>query len=248
MRARQLPAFSALIVSVLTAYLLTGCGSTRPSLPSDPAVRGAEDLSSDQMAQTDFNRTLTIAMRDNLSSLVTLMNKLYRRNPREWRKSGKGSLEEAIAAVRFSIESRTPPPSVAGLRDIQLLAAALDPNYAGDRVAAFVYGMADTIIAAHDGKTRFYAFDLLDADRVSNAARNVEAAAWLLATRRDAAGQPLLLANEMTDRGVNLSFEREFGALIGRLDLVANLLGENTRRIGINYAQNFMFFRFLPVR
>lgn len=236
-----------LIVSLLTTCL-TGCGSTRPSLPFDSAAGGTESISSDQMAQTDFNRTLTIAMRDNLASLVNLMGKLYRRNPREWRKTGKASLEDAITAVRISIESRTPPPGVAGLRDIQLLAVSLDPAYSGDRVAAFVYGMADTIIAAHAGKTRFYAFDLLNAQHVYNAARNVEAAAWLLSTRRDAAGQPLLLANEMTDKGVNLSFEREFGALIGRLDLVANLLGENTRRIGINYAQNFFFFRFLPVR
>lgn len=205
-------------------------------------------MSSDQMAQTDFNRTLTIAMRDNLASLVLLMGKLYRRNPREWRKSGKGNYDEAVGAVRRSIDTRTAPADLGELRDIQLLAVSLDPMYAGDRVAAFIYGLADTIIAAHDDKTRFYAFDLLDAAHVFNAARNVEAAAWLLNTRRDAAGNPLLLANEMGNTGSNLSFEREFGAIIGRLDLVANLLGENSRRIGINYAQNLLFFRFLPVR
>ena len=31
-------------------------------------------------------------------------------------------------------------------------------------------------------------------------------------------------------------------------DLIANLLGENSRRLGINYAQNLMLFSFLPVR
>jgi len=108
--------------------------------------------------------------------------------------------------------------------------------------------MADTVIAAHGGKTRFYASDLLDGQRVYNAARNVETAAWLLSSRRDAQGGPLLLANEMSDDAVNLSFERQFGAIIGRLDLIASLLGENTRRIGINYAQGLMFFSFLPVR
>jgi len=205
-------------------------------------------MSADQMVQTDFNRTLTIAMRDNLASVMVLMDKLYRRNPREWRKSGSDSHEAAIAAMRTRIEQRSPPPDVAGLQDIDILAVALDPGYRGDRVAALIYGLADTIIVSHGGKTRFDAFDLLDGQRVYNAARNVEAAAWLLRSRRDAAGQPLLLANEMTDALANLSFEREFGAIIGRLDLVADLLGENSRRLGINYAQNLLFFAFLPVR
>ena len=58
----------------------------------------------------------------------------------------------------------------------------------------------------------------------------------------------MLLANEISATATNLSFEREFGAIIGRLDLIANLLGENGRRVGINYAQGLLFFNFLPVR
>jgi hypothetical protein len=56
------------------------------------------------------------------------------------------------------------------------------------------------------------------------------------------------LSNEISDTQSNLSFEREFGQLIVRLDLVANLLDENLRRIGINYMQSLLFFNFLPVR
>ena len=70
----------------------------------------------------------------------------------------------------------------------------------------------------------------------------------MLSTRRDAAGAPLLLANTVSDDAVNLSIERLFGTIIGRVDLVANLLGENCRRIGIGYAQGLMLFNFLPVR
>lgn len=205
-------------------------------------------MSADQIVQTDFNRTVTLAMRDNLASLYNLLDKLYRRNPREWRKSGVPDQATAVARVRGLVEQRRPPAGLSGLRDIQILAVALDPNYQDDRVAAFVYGLADTILAAHDGKTRFYVSDVLDGQRVYNAARNVEAAAWLLASRRTPQGEPLLLANEMSSSAVNLSFEREFGAIIGRLDLIANLLNENARRVGINYAQGLMLFNFLPVR
>jgi len=235
-------------MALIACSLLQACMMNAP-MPVEPGARpDTETMSADQMVQTDFNRTLTVAMRDNLASVTILLDKLYKRNPREWRKSGKTSHAQAVAAVRNLIELRTPPADVAGLRDIEILAVALDPEYQGDRVAALVYGIADTIIVSHGGKTRFYAFDLLNGQRVFNAARNVEAAAWLLRSRRDARGQPLLLANEMSDVHANLSFEREFGAIIGRLDLIADLLGENSRRLGINYAQNLLFFAFLPVR
>ncbi len=241
---------TARVLGLAGAMLLAGCVMPQGTAPSGASAQGPrqEGMSADQLMQTDFNRTVTLAMRDNLSSLYTLLDKLYRRNPREWRKAGQADQAAAIARVRGMIEQRRPPPGLAGLRDIQVLAVALDPAYQGDRVAAFVYGLADTILAAHDGKIRFYATDALDGQRIYNAARNVEAAAWLLASRRNPQGGPLLLANEMSAQAINLSFEREFGALVGRLDLIANLLGENTRRIGINYAQGLLFFNFLPVR
>ena len=226
--------------------ILVGC--VAPA--GQPGSKGpqTEEMSADQMMQTDFNRMLTIAMRDNLDSLETLGDKLYRRNPREWRKAGLPGHEAAVAKLNRAIEQRTPPSDLSGLADIEILAVSLDPAYQGDRVAAFVYGLADTILAAHDGRTRFYVTNNLEPQRVHNAARNVEAASWLLTTRRNQSGEPLLYANEISPELTNLSFEREFGGLIGRLDLVASLLGENLRRVGINYAQGLLFFNFLPVR
>ena len=187
-------------------------------------------------------------IRDNLASLYILLDKPYWRNPREWRKTGVVDHDAAVLRIKQSIEKQTHPVGLEDLLDIQILVVALDPNYPGDRVAAFIYGLADTIVASHNGKARIYVSDLLEEQRVYNAARNVKIAAWLLASRRTASGEPLLLANEMSFTAVNLSFEREFGIIIGRLDLVANLIDGNTRRIGINYAQGLLFFNFLPVR
>lgn len=207
-----------------------------------------ESMSFDQLLQTDFNRTVTLAMRDNLDSLYRLQEKLYRRNPRQWRNAGFADLDVALTHGRDAIVNARPPIDLQGLRDVEILSVALDPAYQGDRVAAFIYGMADMILTAHDDKSRFYASDVLDAKRIFNAARNVEIAAWLLGSRVDDQGQPLLLANEISEDAVNISFEREFGQLVGRLDLVANLLDENMRRVGINYVQGLFFFSFLPVR
>ena len=79
----------------------------------------------------------------------------------------------------------------------------------------------------------------------------METALWILNTRRDAAGQPLLHANEITGEVRNLSFEREFGQIIGRLDLLATYTTERYRRAAIDYMQSLVaapFLVFLPVK
>ncbi len=228
------------------ALSLAGCAGPDP-IAGQPHPRN-EEMSFDQLGQTDFNRTVTIAMRDNLDSLTRLLEKLYRRNPIEWRKTGAANLADAVRQGRDAIHTGQAPAGLGALHDVEILSVALDPAYRGDRAGTLIFGLSDMIVRAHNGKTRFYASDVLNAQHVYNAARNVEIAAWLLATRRDAAGRPLLLANEMSGDIINLSFEREFGQLVGRLDLVANLLDENLRRVGINYMQGLLFFNFLPVR
>lgn len=239
---------AAVLNIVALALAVSGCGI----LDAPSAVPGKqphnEEISIDHFAQRDFNRTVTIAMRDNLESLNRLLEKLYRRNPAQWRKSGAPDLASAIQRAKKSIQTGERPAQLNGLSYIQMLSVSLDPGYQGDRVAAFIFGLADMIIQAHNGKTRFYVSDSLNAQHIYNAARNVEVADWMLASRRDASGRHLLLANEISDDQSNLSFEREFGQIIGRLDLVANLLDENLRRIGINYMQGLLFFNFLPVR
>src|SRR5690606_1128664 len=96
-------------------------GAKKPGQPAN------EEMSLDQFAQTDFNRTVTIAMRDKLDSLTRLLEKLYRRNPDQWRKSGAPSLSAAIARGRDAIELGQAPARLAGLHDIEILSVALDP-------------------------------------------------------------------------------------------------------------------------
>ena len=228
------------------AFLLSGCVSA-------PAPRGevhGMSSGSREMGQSDTNRVATIAMQSNLQSLYLLMDKLYRRNPGEWKKTAS-SREEAIQRVRSAIEQRVPWPALGEQRDIAALSLALTPEFSGDRVAAFIYASADMIITAHNGKTEFFLIDSLDAQHLYNAARNVEIANWLLASRRSEQGEPLLLADDINEEERNLSFEREFGKIVARLDLLAVFITEKYRRAGINYVQNLLggsFIQFLPVR
>ena len=207
-------------------------------------------MTSSEIAQSDINRMATLGMRDNIDSLLRLADKLYRRNPAEWRKAG-ASREAVLEKLRATIASQTPWPELQGRRDIAALSLALGPDFRGDRVAAFIYASADMLVTAHGNRTTFYLTDQLDAQYVYNAARNIEIAVWMLSNRRNAAGQPLLLADEISERERNLSFEREFGKIIGRLDLLAVVLTEKTRRAVITYVQNLLggtFLQFLPVR
>src|SRR5690625_3179709 len=68
-----------------------------------------ESMSFDQLLQTDFNRTVTLAMRDNLDSLYRLQEKLYRRNPNQWRNAGHADLDAALANGRDAIARARPP-------------------------------------------------------------------------------------------------------------------------------------------
>ncbi len=236
-----------LLLGGLAGALLGGCAG--PPAPRG-AVRG-EPTSAQEAIQSDSNRMATLAMRDNLASLMRLADKLYRRNPAEWRRNGQASRDAALDRLAAAIRQQQAPASLRGQRDTAALTLALTPDFSGDRVAAFIYANADMLVTAHGGKTSFHLLDSLEPQHLYNAARNMETACWLLATRRNAAGQPLLLADEINERERNLSFEREFGKIVGRLDLLAVYLTEKYRRAAIGYVQSLVggqFLQFLPVK
>ncbi len=79
-----------------------------------------------------------------------------------------------------------------------------------------------------------------------NLARNIEIAAWKLSNARDENGALYLLTNEINDKDKNLSFEREFGKMIGRTDLFAISLAEKSQRIISRVMQNLATALFLP--
>ncbi len=86
------------------------------------------------------------------------------------------------------------------------------------------------IARAYDDKTQFYLTDSLDAQRLYNAARNVEIAAWKLANSRSPNGELMLLSNEMSGAAANLSFEREIGKLVAYQDTLALVMAQRTNR------------------
>lgn len=202
-----------------------------------------------QFAKTDVDRFADLHRREVFVSLQRLAEKLYRRNPREWRKGGHASLEAALARIALPA-----PPKPDSPRGTALVLAGLREDYAQDRVAAFIGGLWQMLTDAFDGKSEFFLLDDLDAQKLYNAARNVEIAAWKLAnahrTQPEAdipAGAPLLFSNEMAPVH-NLSFEREFGKLIGSLDLLSQLIADKQNRTVVKVVQNLATAVFLPIK
>ncbi|MFC3653587.1 hypothetical protein ACFONN_18665 [Dyella humi] len=231
------------------ALLVLVCASCKPTPPVNGHVVPEAKLTKGQLIQSDPNRMANLEIRNNLDALYLLMDKLYKRNPSEWKKGGAANREEAETRVRHAVDHHTPLPGL-DARDTKAMELALDPHFKGDRVGTLIYGIGDMLITAHGGKRELYLIDGLDAQRVYNAARNVEIAMWLLARRRDDAGHSLLLSNALSEQEQNLSFERLFGGIIGRTDLVAEFTAEKYRRSVIDYGQSFFggqFLQFLPV-
>lgn len=234
---------------LLSGLVLCGLAACSSAPTNHGEVKG-ENFHSLELLQSDSNRMATLAMKENLESLFLIMDKLYRRNPAEWKKTAS-SREAAMTYVRIAVMERQPWHELQDKRDVAALSLALQPDFAGDRVAAFVHAAADMLITAHGGRTSFTLIDGLDPQHVFNAARNLEIANWILNSRKAPGGKPLLLSNQIAEEGRNLSFEREMGKIIGRLDLVADYTTERYRRSVIGYAQGLLagpFMQFLPVR
>ncbi|TWH76726.1 hypothetical protein LX59_00771 [Azomonas agilis] len=222
---------------------LCACGGT-----TAPVTHQVAPARASEVFQSPFDRMSTLAMRDNLNSLYRLMHKLYQRNPRELHKSGYPNIDIAEQKIRHAIEHNQALPALQGLKEVQALSYVLSPHFNGDRVGGFIYAIATMLITAHGGRTEFYLTDKVEAQYIHNAARNMEKAAWLLSQRKDVQGQPLLLSNEISEDGRNLSFAVEFGKIVARLDLMVQVLEEQNRRIGVNYAHSLLFINFLPVQ
>ncbi|WP_024302835.1 hypothetical protein [Pseudogulbenkiania sp. MAI-1] len=233
------------LISLSLLGLLAACSAP----PGKKPVSG-DGFSIEQLGQSDGNRVANLIMRDNLDSLSLLLDKLYKRNPSSWRAAGLDSREEAHRQVMQAIRHNQPLPALGKVRAVAALTTAFDPNFKGDRAGTLVYGLGSMLLDSYGGKTEHYLLDGLDAGKLANASYNIEVAAWLLATRKGGDGKPLLLANELTETERNLTFEREFGKIVGRLDLLAAFSDEKYRRAAINYGQVLVgapLLQFLPL-
>lgn len=203
-----------------------------------------KNYSFSDIAKSNTDMVIEAHQQAALEHLRVLAEKLYKRNPRELRKSGL-TLDTAL--------NRLTPPCTGNFAELQgkhgaeAIFLAFNPDYRGDRVLAYMVGLSDMIMAAYNNQTEFFVLDDLDPQKLYNSARNTETAAWKLATARDVQGKLYLISNSMDMAGSNLSFEREFGKLIAEQDTLAKIIADKTNRSINWFVQTAGAMVFLPL-
>ena len=237
--------------ALLLCAVLVAC-SANPTFPPAAPTTGKRqppadrDFRASDLAKSDIDLVVEVNARESLASARLLMEKLYRRNPRELRKGNSLTMEAALARA-FDPHSGFRFAELDYARGSDAIVLALKPEYAGDRVFAFSVGLASMIFLSYNGKTEFYLTDTLDAQKLYNCARNIEIAAWKLANAHDARGEPLILSNEIAGDVRNLSFEREFGKMIAYQDVMAQVAAQRTNRTIRRVVQSLATAVFLPI-
>jgi hypothetical protein len=222
------------------ALLLAGCAT---KVNRDGRQETQVDFK--YLAKTEVDRMADTSRSEVIAGLMLIAEKLYKRNPREWKKSGLASRELALQRLKQRLRQNW--PELNGLREGQAAALAFSETYSGDRVAALMFGLLTMVDAAYEHKEEFFILDGLNETKLFNCARNMEVAIWKLGNDRTAAGDLFLLSNELDPANRNLSFEREFGRVTGVLDFMAKIVADRGGRTLSRVTQSVASSVFLPV-
>jgi len=226
----------------LIALTLAGCETLFPDPPPEVETRPFQVRN---VAKSDVDLVTETNVRMTLDLLRELAVKLYKRNPQEWRKAGYEGPEQAAWGI--FLNERRDVAVLQGSRSIDALRLTFEDGYSGDRVYALVEGIRTMILAAYKGKQEFYMLDDLDPQKIYNAARNIELAAWKLGNERDASGNFFLLSNELEGPVKNLSYERLIGKMIALQDSMARIIADKNNRTIKNVIQSLARAVFLPI-
>lgn len=226
--------------------LICGCASNATLGGKSIPERG-DRSSASQLMKNDLDRMADVELYENSQSLRTLMIKLYKRNPQELAKSTSDPAQKMVDWVfDGGLQHHYQFKEIDNKQDTDAIFLAFNANYQGDRVLPFIVGIHTMLLKAHGNKSEFYLIDSINPQSIYNVARNIEIAAWKLSTSRDLSGRLYLLSNEINTTEHNLSFEREFGKMIGRTDLYAISLAEKSQRLISRVMQSIATAVFLP--
>ena len=229
----------AVFLFFLAPLLLDGC-ATRVGPGGQKEMR----FEPRYLAKTEIDRVIDTDRAEVLAGLHRIAGKLYKRNPREWKKSGQPSREAAMARL---FAGGVDFPELEGRQEGAAVLLALSPEYQGDRVLGVMAGLLGMVYASFENKDDFYVLDDLNEQKLYNCARNVEIAIWKMSSARSATGEFLLLSNELDPANPNLSFEREFGKVIGLLDFLSRIVADKNGRTVTRLTQSIATAVFLPV-
>lgn len=202
------------------------------------------------VAKSDIALVADIHFNASRVLLADLISKLYKRNPSQL--PSTGSIESRMNQLLVPI-GYLEFNECGTLIETQLMEAALQPTFRGDRVFCLMAGLVGMMNHSYNYKASFYAMDSLDEQKLYKSARNVELLAWRLrkaatkAAKADHLDQPVLITFGLMPINPNLSFERIYGKLISQQDLMAQVIADQNKR-AINFVMHRVAsFFFIPL-
>lgn len=230
---------------MISSLLLILCACNKEIVRESKPVEESKGIS--QLAKSDIDNVLDIHIQQSQKLLRELMIKLYKRNPRELKKSKLKLIEEQLVRL-FELEHTWGFPELKGKHDVELIRLTFDEDYQGDRVFAFVAGLMSMIMKSYNYQSDFYMFDTVEPQKLYNCARNIEIAVWKLSNDLDASGQPFLYSNSLPGEEVtNISYERLFGKLIGTQNNITEIISGKNNRTVKSVIQKMATAVFLPI-
>jgi len=230
---------------LISCIILMLCGCDNEIVRENNPVEEGTGIS--QIAKSDIDNVLDVHILESRKLLRELMIKLYKRNPREIKKSDLKLPEEHIVRL-FDLEHTWDFPELEGKYDVDLIRLTFIEEYQGDRVFSFIAGLMSMIMKSYNYKSEFYMFDSVDPQKLYNCARNLEVAVWKLGHDVDLNGELLLYSNSLPGENVvNLSYERLFGKLIATQDNIATIIAGKKNRTIKTVIQRMATAIFLPI-
>jgi len=206
-----------------------------------------KEIGISQIVKSDIDNVLEVHVDESLRLLRELMSKLYKRNPRELKKSSYKMVEENIVRL-FDLTHTWDFPELGGTHDIESIRLVFNEEYQGDRVFAFVSGLMSMIMKSYNYKSKFHMIDSVDPQKLYNCARNLEISAWKLNNDHDLQGNLFLMSNSLPNEEIrNLSYERIFGKLIATQDNIAIIIAGKKNRAIKTVIQKMATAIFLPI-
>lgn len=208
------------------------------------------------LAKSDIDVVSDLHRQQSLKLSRELLQKLYRRNPRELAKAPGMTVEKRLTQLFQPARkdenhlplARSGFTELGGKDSIDALKLAFDRDFKGDRVFALMAGVTGMINAGYGHRDEFFLTDELDHQKLYDTARNLETVAWQLRTRLDSNAHPLLLSNGVSEDGIkNFSYERLFGKLIATQDSLAMIVATSTDRTITRVVHGAASMTLLPI-
>lgn len=232
------------LILCLLSCLLFSTACNKEIVRENKPVQEASSI--EQLGKSDIDNVLDIHIKESQALLKELMQKLYKRNPRELGKADLKLPEEHIVRL-FDLEHDWVFSELQDTHDVETIKLTFNKDYQGDRVFALIAGLLAMIMKSYDYQSDFYLFDSVDPQKLYNSARNIEITVWRLSNSYQENGEPFLYTNSLPGEPINLSYERLFGKLIATQDNIATIIAGKKKRTIKTVIQRMATAVFLPI-